>query len=74
MPNTITAIHPTGIYNTDDLCAMLDVSPQTLAEARRDGTLRATRKGRRVIYLGEWVLNRDSIETRSFHFGLSPLP
>jgi hypothetical protein len=55
MPDTIT-IYPTGIYSGDDLCAMLDVSPSTLAEARRAGDLRATRKGRRWIYLGEWVL------------------
>lgn len=55
MPDTFT-IQPTGIYSTDDLCAMLDVSPQTLADARRAGQLHATRKGRRTIYLGEWVL------------------
>jgi hypothetical protein len=55
MPDTI-AIHQTGIYGTDDLCAMLDVSPETVVEARRAGTLRFSRKGRRVIFLGEWVL------------------
>jgi hypothetical protein len=56
MQETIPTIHPTGIYATDDLCAMLDVSPATLSEARRSGALRSTRKGRRIIYLGEWVL------------------
>ncbi len=55
MPDTAT-IHPNGIYSTDDLCVMLDVSPQTAAEARRSGALRWVRKGRRVLYLGEWVL------------------
>jgi len=55
MLDTIT-IHPTGIYTTDDLCLMLDVSAQTIAEARRSGALRGARKGRRVVYLGEWVL------------------
>jgi hypothetical protein len=55
MPDTYT-IQPTGIYSTGDLCAMLDVSPDSLAAARRAGELRWTRKGRRVIYLGEWVL------------------
>jgi hypothetical protein len=55
MPDT-NAIQPTGIYSTDDLCAMLDVSPVTVAEARRSGALTSTRKGRRVIYLGEWIL------------------
>ena len=55
MPETIT-IQPTGIYSSDAVCAMLDVSPQTLAEARRSGALRAARKGRRWLYLGEWLL------------------
>jgi hypothetical protein len=55
MPDTIT-IQPTGIYATHDLCAMLDVSPQTVADARRTGALRFVRRGRRVIFLGEWVL------------------
>jgi hypothetical protein len=56
MLDTTTTIHPTGLYGTDDVCAMLDVSPETLADARRSGELRAARKGRRVIYLGEWLL------------------
>ncbi len=55
MPDTLT-IHPNAVYSTDVLCALLDVSPQTLADARRTGELRSVRKGRRVIYLGEWVL------------------
>ena len=55
MKETIT-IHRTGIYTTDHLCKMLDVSQQNLAAARRSGALRAARKGRRIIYLGEWVL------------------
>jgi hypothetical protein len=56
MPDTIT-IHPTGIYCTDDLCVMLDVSPDTVADARRAGALRWVRKGRRILYLGQWVLD-----------------
>jgi hypothetical protein len=55
MPDTIT-IHPTGVYSTDAVCAMFDVSPQTLAAARRSGELRAVRKGRRWVHLGEWLL------------------
>jgi hypothetical protein len=56
MLDTTIAIQPTGIYSTDDVCAMLDASPDTLAAARRSGELRGVRKGRRIIYLGEWVL------------------
>ena len=56
MPETI-AINPLAVYSADQLSAMLDVSEATLAEARRSGALRATKKGRRVLYLGEWVLD-----------------
>jgi len=53
---SIPTIQPTGIYTAADLSRMLDVSPDTQAEARRNGALRYVRKGRRTIYLGEWVL------------------
>jgi hypothetical protein len=56
MPDTGFTIHPTGIYTSDDLCAMLDVSLTALTEARRSGALRWARKGRRVIFLGEWII------------------
>jgi hypothetical protein len=50
-------IEPFGIYSSDDLSKMLDVSPQTLAEARRSGALLFTRKGRKTLFLGQWVLD-----------------
>jgi hypothetical protein len=56
MPNTVS-IDPLAIYTGDQLSAMLDVSEVTLAEARRSGALRSVKKGRRVLYLGEWVLD-----------------
>jgi Helix-turn-helix domain len=55
MPDTVE-INPLAVYTADQLSAMLDVSDTTLAEARRTGALRSTKKGRRVLYLGEWVL------------------
>jgi hypothetical protein len=56
MPDT-AAINPLAVYTGDQLSAMLDVSEAKLAEARRSGALRATKKGRSVLYLGEWVLD-----------------
>jgi hypothetical protein len=56
MPDTVT-INPLSVYTSEQLSTMLDASEATLAEARRSGALRATRKGRRVLYLGEWVLD-----------------
>jgi hypothetical protein len=53
----LTTIQPLAVYTSDQLSTLLDVSDATLTEARRSGALRSTRKGRRVLYLGEWVLD-----------------
>jgi hypothetical protein len=53
---TAVSIDPAGIYDGPLLCDLLGVSAQTLARARRSGELRYTRKGQRILYLGEWVL------------------
>jgi hypothetical protein len=50
-------IDPETIYDTSSLCEALEIGPETLARARRDGELRHTRKGRRILYTGRWVLD-----------------
>jgi hypothetical protein len=54
---TIPCIIPIGIYDDAALHAVLAISGQTLARARKDGALRYTRKGQRILYLGQWVLD-----------------
>jgi hypothetical protein len=49
-------IDPTGIYDDVLLYGALEVSTSTLAKARREGRLRYTRQGKRILYLGSWVL------------------
>jgi hypothetical protein len=49
-------IEPHGIYDDGSIHLALDIPSATLARARRGGRLRYTRKGRRVLYLGKWVL------------------
>jgi hypothetical protein len=49
-------IDPGGIYDDISLCVALEVGAATLARARREGRLRYTRQGRRVLYLGTWIL------------------
>jgi hypothetical protein len=61
---TAVSIDPTGIYDDPLLCDLLGVGAQTLARARRSGELRYTRKGQRVLYLGEWVLEWLRAEVR----------
>jgi hypothetical protein len=54
-----SAIHidPAGIYDDVRLYDALEVSAAILGRARRDGRLRYTRQGRRILYLGRWVLD-----------------
>jgi hypothetical protein len=49
-------IDPTGIYDDVLLYGTLEVSVATLAKARREGRLRYSRQGKRILYLGSWVL------------------
>jgi hypothetical protein len=46
-----------GIYDDDSLYGALGISANVLARARRDASLRFTRKGTRGPYLGKWVLD-----------------
>jgi hypothetical protein len=50
-------IEPDGIYDDLLLYRALEISATTLAQARRSGFLRHTRKGKRILYLGQWVLD-----------------
>jgi hypothetical protein len=54
---TAISIDPAGIYDDALLCELLGVSAQALAQARRSGDLRHTRKGQRILYVGDWVLD-----------------
>jgi hypothetical protein len=56
MPDATPLIHPRAVYTADMLGPLLDVGPETLAEARRTGKLRCVKLGRRAIFLGSWVL------------------
>lgn len=53
----IFKIDPDGIYDNGAVILALDIPSSTLAKARREGSLRFTRKGRRVLYLGKWLLD-----------------
>jgi hypothetical protein len=50
------SLDPTAIYDDGALYVRLGLSATTLSKARRAGRLRHTRQGRRILYLGEWVV------------------
>jgi hypothetical protein len=54
---TACKIDPGQVYDDGAVVLALNVSSSTLARARRDGTLRFARKGKRVFYLGEWLID-----------------
>ena len=49
-------VQPGGIYDDAALRLGLGLTSAALSKARRDGSLRFTRKGNRTLYLGTWVL------------------
>jgi hypothetical protein len=64
-------IEPEAIYDDGSLYQFLGLSPTSLAAGRRAGTLRHTRHGKRVLYLGRWVLTwlESQAIPRSFAVG-----
>lgn len=48
-------IEPDALYDDGALRQCIGVTPSALAAARRDGTLRFTRVGKRIFYRGEWI-------------------
>jgi hypothetical protein len=54
-----------ALYDDGALHQALGLTPATLAAARRSGSLRYTRQGKRVFYKGSWVLawlDKDPVE------------
>jgi hypothetical protein len=58
------SIAPDGIYDDGALYLALGLTPATLARARRSGELRFTRKGKRTLYIGQWVLDWIKADAR----------
>jgi hypothetical protein len=50
-------IDPHGVYDDGAVLLGLGIPTATLARARRAGRLRYTRQGKRVLYLGQWLLD-----------------
>jgi len=57
------SIDPSALYDGGTLYLAAGITPATLARARRCGQLRFTRQGKRILYLGQWIL--DWLETDS---------
>jgi hypothetical protein len=50
-------IHPDTVYTEGAVALALDLPTATLRRARREGRLRYTRQGPRVLILGRWLLD-----------------
>jgi hypothetical protein len=57
-------IDPQAVYDDGALHFLLGLSSAALARARRAGELRFTRKGKRTLYLGQWVLDWINADAR----------
>jgi hypothetical protein len=49
-------IEPEALYDDTALGQALGLTAASLAAARRAGTLRHSRKGKRTLYKGAWIL------------------
>jgi hypothetical protein len=49
-------IEPEALFDDGALYQCLGLTPASLAAGRRAGTLRYTRQGKRILYLGKWVV------------------
>lgn len=62
----VVSLQPTGLYDDGSLYLLLGLSATALARGRRSGALKHTRQGKRVLYLGRWILDwleRDAART-----------
>jgi hypothetical protein len=50
-------IDPGAVYDDGAVVLALSIPSATLSRARREGHLRFTRKGRRIFYLGSWLID-----------------
>lgn len=58
------------VYDEGEISLSLDIPTTTLCRERRAGRLRYTRKGRRVLILGRWLLDwltKDDAEKGGGH-------
>jgi hypothetical protein len=58
-----TTIDPNSVYTEGAISIALDIPLATLTRARREGRLQFTRKGKRVLLFGQWVLNWLKIDS-----------
>jgi hypothetical protein len=56
-------INPDAIYDDGALHFELGLTAAAVARARRSGRLRHTRQGRRILYLGRWILDWLNADT-----------
>ena len=50
-------INPKAVYDDSSLEVAIGIGSATLARARKSGDLRYTRKGSRILYLGQWIMD-----------------
>jgi hypothetical protein len=69
-------IEPEALYDDGALHVVLGLTDTTLANARRAGTLRFTRRGRRTLYFGRWFVawleSQAAAQTEAARPGVAP--
>lgn len=50
-------IQPDALFDDGTLCLTMGLPSSTIAAARRNGSLRYARQGKRTLYKGAWILD-----------------
>lgn len=50
-------INPEAFYDDSNIYGLLGISISAITRSRLDGSLRFTRAGKRVFYLGQWIID-----------------
>jgi hypothetical protein len=58
------SIEPSHLYDDGTLQLTVGLSPAALTKARRSGRLRFARQGKRILYLGRWIIDWLEAECR----------
>ncbi len=57
MANGLLTVEPTAIYDEYQIRRALGLTEHLMLKERRDGRIKFARRGRRVYYLGSWIIN-----------------
>jgi hypothetical protein len=54
---SVAPVHPTGVYGREQARAILGLPDSTFRLECQSGRLRSSRRGKRLYFLGQWLID-----------------